>query len=644
MDSDHLQLQDVPLDEALDRWLSELEFLRVAPRLGAERVAAVDSLHRVTASPVLARLSSPHYHAAAIDGLAVRSAETFSASAESRLTLRLGVDGLFVDTGSPLPEGFDAVVPFHEIEPVSNEHLRISRPSNPWRNVRPIGEDVVARELILPRNHRIGPLDIGVMVASGVNMVRVYRKPRVAIVPVGSSLVQPGERPALGQMIESNSPVLSALLTEAGAAPQLLSVVPERLEEAGQAVVAAAREHEMVVVVAGPSHGTAFLARIFSDSGDCVLRGVSIKPGHSVALGVVDGTPTVGLPFHPVPAFHAFELFCRPVLAGMIGQSAAVCGEVLEDAILAVGVKSPPGVEEFLRVKMGLVDERRIAVPDSGGAANLMSLVRATGIVRIPADCERLNPGETVRVRRLAPGRSMAGNILLLGTHDICYDLLRSDLMSQYPDLALLTAATGGAVGLQCLKNGYCHIAAIHLFDEETGEYNIPHLQREMSEVPVVLVNLFKRQLGLITAAGNPKEIRGLEDLTREDLTFINRQEGSGTRALLDYHLRREGVDVSRIQGFDRTVKTHMSVAAAISGEAADVGPGISTAARALRLEFVPCIVERLDLAIPKKFFNLYPFQALLQSIRSGRFRREAAASLADYDFSQTGQVLWESY
>ncbi len=633
----------VPLDEALDRWLSELDFHQALGRLPTEVVSIEQALGRTTAAPVVARLSSPNYYAAAIDGLAVRAAETLQAEESSPYQVPVGSpEAQFVETGSPMPAGLDAVVPFHDLD-LDGNTLKVKRPSSPWRNVRPIGEDIAEREVVLPRDHLVSPLDLGALAASGASELQVYRQPLVAVLPIGNRLLEAGHEPGLGEMIDSNSPILVGLIRQCGAVAQKHRVASERLEEAAEALQLAASESEMVVVLAGPSHGTAFLARLFADLGDCVLHGVAIKPGHSIALGVIDGVPVLGLPFHPAPAFLAFSLFGQTVLARMMGQERVGPCWYPEQATLAQGSLSPQNVEEYIRVKLGQVDGQNIAVPDSGGAATLMSLVQADGLVRVPPSAKGLAAGAKVEVLRLNPSRSLEGNLLLLGTHDICYDILRNFLYQRYHDVRLHTAATGGAAGLRCLRDGYCHMAAIHLFDEESGQYNIPHIQRVIGDDPVVLVNLFTRHLGLAVALGNPHGLTGLGDLTKPGLRFINRQPGSGTRALIDYHLKQLGIESSELEGFDHEVRTHMAVAAAVRGGLADVGPSISTAARALRIEFIPCIPERLDLAIPKRFFNHYPVRALLAVIRSSAFRQGAADSLTDYDFSETGKVLWET-
>ena len=644
MDSSELGLQEWPAEEALDRFLSELEFQKALHRPQTEMLPLSSSLRRITSKSVLAAMDSPHYFSAAIDGLLVRSADTFSATRERPVELSVTALNPFVEMGSPVPEGFDAVVPLHELESTKPGTVSLWRPSNPWRNVRPAGEDVQQNEVVIPKDHRIAPVDIGALAAAGVESLEVYQQPRVAIVTLGNHLVPAGVRPQVGQMIDSNSLTLSGLVQEIGGIPLLHPIAPERLEEAGKAIREASQGADLIMVVAGPSHGTALLSRLVSDLGERVLHGVCLNPCQSLVLGVVESKPVLGLPFHPVGVFAGFEAFARPVLEQMLGPSVSQEDLPRVSATLAVPFRrNNAGTEEFLRVRMGWVDDRLVAVPEVGGASTLMSLVRASGLYRVNADVEELPARTNVSVRLLSPQRSLHNNILVLGTHDITFDLLRSIMRVTYPELTLHTSATGGMKGLQAVRAGLCHAASIHLFDEETGEYNIPFLTRAPLPEPMVLMNLCSRNLGLIVAPGNPLNIKGLADLDREDLRFINRQKGSGTRILLDYHVRKLGLDPDRIDGFPRVVKTHMAVAAAVSSQAVDCGIGISTAARTLRLDFVPCIDERLDLLIPKRFYSRFPVAGLVQVIRSSRFKHEAAAQLTDYDFANTGQILWES-
>lgn len=644
MDSSELGLTECTAEEALDRFLSELEFQKALHRPQSESVRLTDSLKRITARSVVAAMDSPHYFSAAVDGMLVRSGDTFSATAEHPVELVITDPAVFVEMGSPVPEGFDAVVPLHELESFTPGTVRLKRPSNPWRNVRPAGEDVAQNEVIIPKDHRIQPYDIGALAAAGVEKVEVYQQPRVAILSLGNHLVSAGVKPQVGQMIDSNSATLHGLVQEAGAVAVMRPIAPERLQEAGEALRQAAAQADLVIVLAGPSHGTNLVARLIADLGDRVLHGVALKPCQSLTMGVVEGKPVLGFPFHPVGVFAAFEAFARPLLEQMLGPSVSHEDLPRVLAALAVPFKRPvSGREEFVRARLAWIDERLVAVPEVGGASTLMSLVRASGLFRVNGDVEELPARTNVSVRLLVPQRTLHSNILVLGTHDICFDLLRGLLRASFPELTLHTAATGGMKGLQAIKAGLCHAAAIHLFDEETGEYNVPFLTREPLPEPMVLIHLCYRDLGLIVAPGNPLNITGLADLGRKDVRFINRQKGSGTRVLLDYHLRELGLDPDNIEGFPRVVKTHMAVAAAVSSGAVDAGPGISTAARTLRLDFVPCLKERLDLLIPKRFFSRFPVAGLINVIRSPRFKREASQHLSDYDFNETGQVLWET-
>ena len=182
-------------------------------------------------------------------------------------------------------------------------------------------------------------------------------------------------------------------------------------------------------------------------------------------------------------------------------------------------------------------------------------------------------------------------------------------------------------------------MAGAHLLDEESGIYNVSYIRRYLPGIGVRLVNLVLREQGLIVAPGNPKAIRGIEDLARPDVTFINRQAGSGTRILLDYRLRQLGIDPAGIRGYETDEYTHMAVAVAVLSGAADAGLGIHAAARALGLDFIPVVTEQYDLVIPEAHFNTDKVQVLLAVIGSGAFQKRVAA-LGGYSTEKTGTVI----
>ncbi len=636
---------DIPLDEAVERWLSDLEFHRRQQDLSTQLVDVEDAVGRITAETVVARLSSPNYYAAAIDGLAIASHQTVGATSESPVRLSVEDNLPFVDTGSPMPVGCDTVVPFYELGLTEDRSLEIRKPSAPWRNVRPIGEDLAAGEVILPKGHRVRSIDLSALIAGGLREMMVEGQPRVHVVPLGEALVEPGRVPSVGQVVDHTSPFLAAVATEQGLRARRFPAIPEIRDAVTSVMNEQAARCDLLIFCAGHERGTSLIATALAEVGECTLHGVAIRPGHSVVLGFIKGTPVLGFSSHPVPAFLGFSLFGLPVFRGLskVRIKENLWPWPVEKARLAIGCDSAEGVEEFLRVKMGMVDGQRVAVAESGGHGTLMSLVRADGVIRIPAGVRHLDDGAPVQVLRLREDTNLTGHLLLLGTHDISYDLIRDHLHDRYPQVRLHTAAVGGRAGLESLRRGQCHGAAIHLFDEASGEYNLPFLKSWDWKEPVVVFQLLHRWLGLAVAPGNPLGLKGLEDLSEDGVRFMNRQPGSGTRQLIDYHLSQKKVEPGSIRGYDLHAHTHMAIAAAVKGGLADAGPTISTAARSLGLDFVPCVRERLDLVFPKRFLSLYPLRALLAVLRSETFRQAAEERFHDYDFAEAGDLVWET-
>lgn len=637
-------LSDIPLDEALERWTSDLDFHRNSKELPSQLVGVEEAVGRLTSETVVARISSPNYYAAAISGLAISAHETLGSTPDRPLIVELHEGVPFVEVGSPMPPGCDTVIPFFELSSSNDRQVEVMKPSSPWRNVRPIGEDLAAGEVILPKGHRVRSLDLGALIAGGISELEVEAQPRIRIIPIGNQLVEPGRVPVAGQRVDHTSPFLAALGQEYDILTKRYPPVDERRDAIAHVLESHQGRCDLLVLCAGQDSGTTLVADALAEVGQCTLRGVAIRPGNSVVLGFVGDTPVMALSSHLVPAYLGFCLFGLPAIRGL---SKARIREYRDPwpkqrAMLALRCESSGGVEEFLRVKMGMVNSQPIAVAESGGHGTLTSLLKADGLIRIPAEVDHLDEGTEVEVLCLRDD-NLNGHLLVLGTHDITYDILRDHLHDRYPQVRLHTAAVGGRTGLECLRRGQCHGAAAHLFDESTGEYNVPFLKNWDWEEPVVAIQFLKRWLGLAVAPGNPKGIHGLSFLTKEGVRFVNRQLGSGTRSLLEYHLKQNGVDISRIQGYDLSAHTHMGIAAAVKGGMADAGPTISTAARSLGLDFVPCITERLDFIFPKRFLKLYSLRALLAVMNSTSFRQSATERFPDYDFSDAGKLVWES-
>ncbi len=607
--------------------------------LTGERILVGDSLGRVTSEAVIASISSPFYHSAAMDGVAVRFVDTFGAAETRPKRLSIPKQAVFVDTGDPMPDGYDAVIMIEDVEKISESQIEILKPATPWQHVRLVGEDIVATELIIPENAVVRPVDIAAMIASGHTSVMVRRRPVVSIIPTGTELVEPGKELKKGDIIDFNSAMLSAMAVECGAHGIRKNIVKDDAELLKKTILETHGESEIVVINAGSSAGREdFTADVIAELGDVVVHGVNIKPGKPVILGIVRGKPVIGLPGYPVSAALTFNLFVKPLIYSLLGITPPELGTVT--AKLSRQVASALGQEEFIRVKLGRVGHNLIVTPVSRGAGALMSLVRADGIIRVPAANEGIAAGHDVTVELLRMSRDIENTIVCIGSHDNALDVLGNFLKKKHSEFTLSSAHVGSMGGLLALKRGEAHMAGTHLLDEETGVYNVGYITKMLPDARTVLVNLVYRTQGFIVPKGNPKSVKGFEDLARKDILFVNRQAGAGTRLLTDLHMKRLKIDPKNVKGYDHEEFTHMAVAAAVLSGAADTGLGVLSAARALGLDFVPVAQERYDLAIPKQYYDTPMMQALLSIVRDDEVFRAQIMRMGGYDVTEMGKVI----
>jgi molybdenum cofactor synthesis domain-containing protein len=639
--SRRIYLKMKTLQEARDIFLGRWDLERMLP---GETVSTMEAVGRVSAAPVFARFSVPNFHAAAMDGIAVRAEETFGTTAETPRRLLVGRDAHWVNTGQPLPPGTDAVIMVEHVHQPDEGTLEIQAAAYPWQHVRKVGEDIVATESLLPQNHLITPYDVGALLGAGVQEVEVKHRPRALVIPTGDELVEveslrEATVPPAGKVVEFNSWVLVNLVRQWGAICDRHPIVPDRPESLRRVLLeATAGDYQVVIVNAGSSAGSEdHTANLIDELGEVLVHGVAIMPGKPTVLGEIRGKPVVGNPGYPVSAVISLEQFVRPLLLRMQGLPEPEPERI--EAYPSQKIPSKLGVEEFVRVNLGRVGERVIATPLPRGAGSITSLTRASGFLRIPDTVEGIAEDKPQPVTLFTSRKGVEQTLVVVGSHDITLDVIANLLKKYHPHMSLASSNVGSLGGLLALRKGNAHLAGSHLLDTETGEYNTSYIRRYLPGLEVRLVNLVYRDQGLVIARGNPKSISGLGDLTRPDLSLVNRQAGSGTRVLLDWQMKQLGIDPRAINGYQREEYTHMAVAVDVLSGTADAGMAIYAAAQALGLDFLPVATERYDLVIPEVHFDRPLVQTLLEIITSRQFKDQVTA-LGGYDVRDTGTLI----
>jgi len=609
-------LNVMPLDEVLA--LLETEFSCTPSVMG---VPLEEAAGRITAAPIFAKFSVPEIHLAAMDGIAVVSADTNGASEQNPLTLSCAAR---VNTGNVVPPAFDAVIMIEDVWEADGTYT-IRKAASLWQHVRPAGEDLAESEMVMPSRHLIRPHEIGALATYGITSFDAITV-RVGLVPTGSELVPAGTRPAPGQVVESNTVMAKAMLDTVGARWHRYSFVEDMPEKIRDAVARACRENDIVIVSAGSSAGTKdYTADVIAELGTVLVHGIATKPGKPAIVGNVDGKPVFGLPGYPLSALTVIRELILPFLKkyGLV---------VPELQVIRAGITSALpkeiGSDEFVLCTLGKVGNRWTVSPQSKGAGVQMSAVRANAYLKVPRDSEGFNVGDEVDARLMVPIQEAETALLVTGSHDPVLDYL-ADLLRP-AGVNLISTHVGSMGGILALKKDECHAAPTHLLADD-GSYNTAYLQKYVPDTEIDLICVAGRQQGVVSRTG----------LTFEELpgrAFINRQKGSGTRMLLDFGLKQSGIDPATIPGYEREVTTHIAVALAVKSGEAEAGLCVFSAAKALGLPFMPVSQERYELAFRHEYVDDPRIRALIAAIRSGEFRA-ILTRLGGYDTSETGTI-----
>lgn len=609
--------------------------------VGVEEVRLSECHGRVLTEETVSTTDVPGFDRAVMDGFAVVAQDTFGAEEEQPVTLnvvgnltpgqkaimaiRMG-EAIEIATGAAMPGGANAVVMVEYTER-KGDLLRIFKAVAPNENVMAAGSDIMAGELVLRRGTRITSREMGVLAAIGLESVRVYRRPRVAVLSTGNEIVPPGQPLDYAKIYDVNGNALMGALRESGCEPSFMGIVTDDDEDMRRKIGRALDVADAVITSGSTSAGVGdMIYRVIEEMGEpgLVVHGLSVKPGKPTIMGVAKGKPIFGLPGYPTSALMIFQSVVQPILGKMSGLGDAATRARMKGRV-AFRIFSGKGRREFLPVHMVSRGSGGYMVyPTLGGSGAITSLAMADGFVDIPENMDFLDEGDVVDVELFSPELKLA-DLVIIGSHCTGVDLILAHL----PSLNAKVINVGSLGGLQAAKRGEADIAGVHLLDEVTGQYNTPFIaQYDVKEA--VLIRGYRREQGFITAPGNPKGFKWFGDLLRSDITFMNRNAGSGTRILIDVNLRKlakeKGEDLhqlaERINGYHVEAKTHSAAASAVASGRADVAVGIRTLAHHYGLGFVPIADESYDFLVPRDRLQKPSVKSFIEALASKEFQR----------------------
>jgi putative molybdopterin biosynthesis protein len=576
---------------------------------------------RITSRPIFGTYSVPEIHLAAMDGIAVKSGETKGASEQHPVTLDRVAR---VNTGNVVPFGYDAVIMIEDVWEADGKYT-IRRSASPWQHVRPAGEDIAESEMVMPSRHLIRPHETGALATYGITGLEVITV-RIGLIPTGSELVPAGTRPSPGQVVESNTVMAKAMLDSVGARCTRYPFVEDEPEKIRNAIKQACSENDIIIVSAGSSAGTKdYTADVIAGLGNVLVHGIATRPGKPAIIGKIDKKPVFGLPGYPLSAITVIRELVLPFLRN---YGLFVPDPQIIKAVITSSVPKEIGSDEFVQCTLGKVKDRWTVSPQSKGAGVQMSAIRANAYLRVPRDSEGFSAGDIVDTRLLVPAEEAANALLITGSHDPVLDHL-ADLI-RHAGISLLSTHMGSMGGIITLKKDECHAAPTHLLSPD-GTYNTAYIRKYLPGITTDLVCVAGRQQGIVSRDGI--SLAGLPGRT-----FINRQKGSGTRMLLDYELKKAGIDPSSLPGYEREVTTHIAVALAVKSGEADAGMCVYSAAKALGLPFIPVAQERYELAVRREHREDTRLRVLVGTIRSRKFKK-ILDSLGGYDTTETGTL-----
>jgi putative molybdopterin biosynthesis protein len=628
-------LEVISAEEAHARFAKALD---LAPK-GTEKVSLMNVLGRVLAQDTLAPVDAPPFDRSSVDGFAVRSADALGASDAnpSRLLLnnevlacgaapKLAVSpgtATAIATGGVVPRGADAVAMIEWTELIETERgpaIDLSRPVTAGQFVSFAGSDIARGETVLRKGALLGSREIGMLAACGIAEINAVQRPKIAVLSTGDELVAPGEKLKPGGVYDSNGAIIAAAVIEAGGEPVAYGAFPDDEKKLEDAVRRALKECDMVVLSGGTSKGAGDLShRIIPRLGKpgILVHGVALKPGKPLCLAVADKKPIVVLPGFPTSAIFTFHEFVAPVIRALAGLPEEAANTV--EATVPVRVPSELGRQEFVLVALVEGDDGLIAFPSNKGSGAVTSFSEADGFIEVDALANALDAGTHAKVTLIGKA-AHAPDLVIMGSHCVALDAVLNTLAEQ--GFSARKIALGSQGGVTAAKRGECDLAPVHLVDPATGKYNEHLLVPGLS-----LVRGWERMQGFVYRAGDERfEGKSAQEalktaLADKDAIMVNRNQGAGTRILIDQLLAG-----AKPAGYGNQPRSHNAVAAAVSQGRADWGIAISQVAKLYDLGFLPITPEHYDFLLVDARRDRPAVQAFLKALKDPAVREKISA------------------
>lgn len=630
-------LDVIDRDQAKQRFEAALDL----HPLGEESVELSSALGRVLSRDVIAKVNVPSFDRSNLDGYAVRATDTVGADEQNPVMLTLldeqiaaGVhpqtelqagEAMLIATGGMLPRGADAIVMVENADVIDHQ-VHVSKPSAPGTGIAFAGTDVASGQIILFKGDLLSSRETGILAAIGESSVYCWRKPIVAIVSTGDEILAPGNPMQPGKVFDSNGRIIADAVTELGGKPLELGIANDNKEQLKAKIELALQQADMVLLSGGTSKGQGDLSyQVLTDYDDpgVLVHGVALKPGKPICLAATRGKPLVILPGFPTSAIFTFHEFVAPVVRQLAGFPPASMSTVNAD--LAVRINSEIGRTEFVLVRLleNQTDTQHhetslTAYPIGKGSGSVTTFSHADGFIRVERHTEMVEAGHNVSVQLISRD-SKAADLVIIGSHCAGLDLL----MSQLKKRGILTRflSVGSTAGLNAVKRGQCDIAGIHLFDPESNSYNHPFMSGNLQ-----LIQGYRRRQGLIFRKDDPRfqgnDAQSIINRVRQlaDCRMINRNQGSGTRILIDQLLQG-----SQPEGYLVQTSNHRAVIAAIEQQRADWGVAIE-AVLTDPLAFLPIQDENYDFVLSEQSLQKSSVQLFLALLQDPSIQNELTA------------------